>query len=173
MDLEMSGDFARDERYKLKEELYFTVDERQRNSDLTEMGRKTLRPDNPQAFMLPDLPSTFIEVDKREDLTPEQKQKLKQEAEQRFAAISEEIHGLAQLLIAYTLYERDKEYVVLEGKVHIVDENTGRLMHGRRWSEACTRPSRPRRASPLRRRRRPTPPSPSRIISACTRNSPA
>ncbi len=135
MDLEMSGDFARDERYKLKEELYFTVDERARNTDLTAMGRNTLRPGNPEAFMLPDLPSIFIEVDKREDLAPEQKQKLKQEAEARFAAVSEEIHGLTQLLIAYTLYERDKEYVVLEGKVHIVDENTGRLMHGRRWSE--------------------------------------
>jgi len=134
-DLDLSGDFARDERYKLKEELYFTVDERQRNSDLTEMGRKTLRPDNPEAFMLPDLPSTFIELDKREDLSIEQKQQLKQQAEQRFAVISEEIHGLGQLLVAYTLYERDKQYVVLEGKVHIVDENTGRLMAGRRWSE--------------------------------------
>ncbi len=135
MDLEMSGDFARDERYKLKEELYFTVDERQRNSDLTELGRKTLRPNNPHAFMLPDLPSTFIELDKREDLTPEQKQQLKQQAEQRFAAVSEEIHCLAQLLVAYTLYERDKEYVVMDGKVKIVDENTGRVMEGRRWSE--------------------------------------
>ena len=134
-DLEMSGDFARDQRYHLKEELYFTVDERQRSSDLTEKGRCALRPENPEAFMLPDLPSFFIATDKRNDLTPEQKHQLKQEQEKRFAAVSEEIHCLAQLLIAYTLYERDKEYVVLEGKVFIVDENTGRLMPGRRWSE--------------------------------------
>ena len=85
--------------------------------------------------MLPDLPTFFIATDRRSDLTPEQKLKLKQEEEKRFATVSEEIHCLAQLLIAYTLYERDKEYVVLEGKVLIVDENTGRLMPGRRWSE--------------------------------------
>ncbi|HTB63855.1 MAG TPA: DEAD/DEAH box helicase, partial [Opitutales bacterium] len=59
-DLEMSGDFARDQRYKLKEELYFSVDERQRTSDLTEKGRLALRPDSPDAFVLPDLPSFYI-----------------------------------------------------------------------------------------------------------------
>ncbi len=134
-DLEMSGDFSRDQRYQLKEELFFTVDERQRTSDLTEKGRRALRPENPEAFMLPDLPSFFIATDRRDDLTPEQKHQLKQAEEQRFAAVSEEIHCLAQLLIAYTLYERDQQYVVLEGKVFIVDENTGRLMPGRRWSE--------------------------------------
>lgn len=134
-DLEMSGDFARDERYKLKEELFFTVDERQRSSDLTEGGRRALRPDNPGAFVLPDLPAFITAIDKRTDITPEQKLQGKQQEEQKFAQISEEIHCLGQLLIAYTLYEKDKEYVVLEGKVFIVDENTGRLMPGRRWSE--------------------------------------
>jgi preprotein translocase subunit SecA len=134
-DLEMSGDFARDQRYHLKEELLFTVDERQRTSDLTENGRRALRPENPEAFVLPDLPTFFITTDRRSDLTPEQKHQLKQAEEKRFATASEEIHCLAQLLIAYTLYERDKEYVVLDGKVFIVDENTGRLMPGRRWSE--------------------------------------
>ena len=133
-DLEMSGDFVRAERYKLKEELLFTVDERQRTSDLTENGRLALRPENPEAFVLPDLPNFITATDRREDLTPEQKHQLKQAEEKRFGQVSEEIHCLAQLLIAYTLYERDKEYVVLEGKVFIVDENTGRLMPGRRWS---------------------------------------
>jgi preprotein translocase subunit SecA len=134
-DLEMSGDFARDERYKLKEELLFTVDERQRASDLTESGRCALRPDNPGAFVLPDLPAFITAIDKRADLSAEQKLQAKQQEEQKFAQISEEIHCLGQLLVAYTLYERDKEYVVLDGKVFIVDENTGRLMPGRRWSE--------------------------------------
>jgi len=134
-DLDMSGDFVRAERYKLKEELLFTVDERQRTSDLTENGRRVLRPENPEAFVLPDLPSFITATDRREDLTAEEKHQLKQAEEKRFGQVSEEIHGLAQLLIAYTLYEKDKEYVVLDGKVHIVDENTGRLMSGRRWSE--------------------------------------
>ncbi|MGA2053431.1 MAG: preprotein translocase subunit SecA, partial [Opitutales bacterium] len=134
-DLEMSGDFMRGERYKMKEELYFSVDEKSHQADLAELGRRTLRPDNPDAFVVPDLPSFITEVDRRTDLTPEQKIKMKQEEEARFSAVSEEIHCLSQLLKAYTLYERDKEYVVLEGKVHIVDENTGRLMPGRRWSE--------------------------------------
>jgi preprotein translocase subunit SecA len=134
-DLDMSGDFMRGERHKLKEELYFSVDEKQHQADLTETGRKILRPDNPNAFVMPDLPTFITEVDRRDDLTPEQKIKLKQDEEARFSAVSEEIHCLSQLLKAYTLYDRDKEYVVLEGKVHIVDENTGRLMPGRRWSE--------------------------------------
>jgi preprotein translocase subunit SecA len=134
-DLEMSGDFMRGERHKMKEELYFSVDERSHQADLCEPGRKTLRPDNPDAFVMPDLPAFITEVDRRTELTPEQKIKMKQDEEARFSAVSEEIHCLSQLLKAYTLYERDKEYVVLEGKVHIVDENTGRLMPGRRWSE--------------------------------------
>jgi len=134
-DLEMSGEFMRAERYKMKEELYFSVDEKQHQADLSETGRKTLRPDNPEAFVVPDLPTFIIETDRRTDLTAEQKIKMKQEEEARFSTVSEEIHCLSQLLKAYTLYERDKEYVVLEGKVHIVDENTGRLMPGRRWSE--------------------------------------
>jgi preprotein translocase subunit SecA len=134
-DLEMMSDFMREQRYRLKEELYFAMDERQHSADLTEVGRSALRPDNPNAFVLPDLPAFISEVDRRTDLTPEEKLKMKQVEEERFSTVSEEIHCLSQLLRAYTLYDRDKEYVVLEGKVHIVDENTGRLMPGRRWSE--------------------------------------
>ncbi len=134
-DLELSSDFAKEARYKLKEELYFIVDEKQHQSDLTEKGRNVLMPENPDAFVLPDLPSIFVEIDKRDDLTPEKRQELKAKEEERFGNISEEIHCLSQLLRAYALYERDKEYVVHEGKVVIVDENTGRMMPGRRWSE--------------------------------------
>src|SRR5690606_21502580 len=68
-------------------------------------------------------------------LTPEQKEEKKNASHQAYAAVSEEIHAISQLLRGYCLYERDVEYVVQEGKVMIVDENTGRVMPGRRWSD--------------------------------------
>ena len=132
---EMSGDFNKEAMYELKEELYFVIDEKQQQADLTEKGRQALRPDQPDAFVLPDLPTRFMEIDKKEELTPEEKQKAKQDAEEQFSKRSEEIHCLSQLLRAYSLYEKDVEYVVQDGKAIIVDENTGRLMPGRRWGD--------------------------------------
>ena len=134
-DLEMAGDFNKNRRYALKEELYFTLDEKQRSSDLTEKGREFLRPDNPDAFVLPDLPTRYMEIDARDELDPKEKAKAKADAQSEFEHTSEEIHCISQLLRAYSLYERDVEYVVQEGKVMIVDENTGRVMPGRRWSD--------------------------------------
>ncbi len=134
-DLEMAGEYNKNQRYALKEELYFTLDEKQRSSDLTDKGRELLRPDDPDAFVLPDLPTYFMEVDSRADLDPKEKAKLKAEAQTGFEKASEDIHCIGQLLRAYSLYERDVEYVVQDGKVMIVDENTGRVMPGRRWSD--------------------------------------
>ncbi|MGB1128367.1 MAG: preprotein translocase subunit SecA [Opitutales bacterium] len=134
-DLEMASDFNKERRYALKEALYYVIDEKQQQADLTEKGRIQMSPDDPDAFMLPDLPTQFIEIDKREALSPEQKQQTKQEAEAQFQRSSERIHCISQLLRAYSLYERDKEYVVQNGKVNIVDQNTGRVMPGRRWSD--------------------------------------
>jgi preprotein translocase subunit SecA len=115
--------------------LLFVIDERQHQADLTELGRKRLRPDNPDAFVLPDLATEFSEIDRDTSLTPEQREERKLAAQQRYADVSEEIHAISQLLRAYSLYERDVEYVVQDGKVMIVDENTGRVMPGRRWSD--------------------------------------
>lgn len=134
-DLEMSGDFNKDKRYRLKEQLYYTIDEKQRSADLTQKGRDFLRPNNDQAFLLPDLPTTYMEIDNDPTLDKQQKDQRKAMEQQRFERASEEIHTISQLLRAYSLYERDVEYVVQEGKVMIVDENTGRVMPGRRWSE--------------------------------------
>lgn len=134
-ELEMHGDYNRAKLYDLKEELYFSIDEKQHQADLSEKGRNTLNPHNPDAFMMPDLPTIFSDLDKRSDLTPQQIQEKKAEMEAIFAKRSEEIHCLSQLLRAYCLYERDVEYVVQDGKVVIIDENTGRAMPGRRWSE--------------------------------------
>ncbi len=134
-DLEINSDLQKERRYGLKEELFYVIDEKNQQADLTEKGRRLLSPDDPDAFMLPDLPTQFIEIDKREEETPEARQEQKQQAEARFQQTSERIHCISQLLRAYSLYERDKEYVVQGGKVNIVDQNTGRVMPGRRWSD--------------------------------------
>ena len=133
-DVEMHSDFNKEELYKWKEELFFVIDEKNHQADLTEPGRKKLRPDDPDAFVLPDLATIFIDIEK-ENKTPEEKEAAKREAQSRYEVVSEDIHALSQLLRAYSLYERDVEYVVQEGKVVIVDENTGRIMSGRRWSD--------------------------------------
>jgi len=133
-DVEMHSDFNKEEVYKLKEELLFTIDEKNHQADLSEIGRTKLRPDDRDAFVLPDLASEFIEIEKRND-TPEQKEQAKLTAQQRYEVVSEDIHAISQLLRAYALYERDVEYVIQDGKVLIVDENTGRVMPGRRWSD--------------------------------------
>lgn len=134
-ELEMNADYNRTKLYDLKEELYFSIDEKQHQADLSEKGRNALNPNNPDAFTMPDLPTLFSELDKATDLKPEEVHRKKAEAEALFARRSEEIHCLSQLLRAYCLYERDVEYVVQDGKVVIIDENTGRAMPGRRWSE--------------------------------------
>jgi preprotein translocase subunit SecA len=135
-DLEMNSDFNKKQRYALKEELFYVIDEKNQQADLTEKGRLLMSPDDPDAFMLPDLPTQFIEIDKNEALAnAEVKQEAKLAAETVFQQTSERIHCISQLLRAYSLYERDKEYVVQQGKVNIVDQNTGRVMPGRRWSD--------------------------------------
>ena len=134
-EVEMNSDFNKEQLYQFKEALYYTLDEKQHQADLTEKGRNALRPDESDAFLLPDLPSIFMEIDKRSDLDTSNKQQAKQEAETRFSSISEDIHCISQLLRAYALYERDVAYVVQDGKVMIVDEHTGRLMPGRRWGD--------------------------------------
>ena len=132
---EMNSDLNKEELYRLKEELFFVIDERQHQADLTEIGRTTLRPENPDAFVLPDLATEFSDLDKDTSMTPEQREAKKLASQTRYAEVSEDIHAISQLLRAYSLYEKDVEYVVQDGKVMIVDENTGRVMPGRRWSD--------------------------------------
>jgi len=134
-DAEMMGVFNRQRRFKIKEELYYAIDEKRRESDLTQIGRDALRPDNPDAFVLPDIPTEFVAIDAKENLSAEERAKLKQDAEARFVKASEDIHCISQLLRAYALFEKDVHYVVKDNKILIVDENTGRIMPGRRWSD--------------------------------------
>jgi preprotein translocase subunit SecA len=134
-DVEMHSDFNKKEFYALKEQLFYVIDEKNHQADLTEIGRKKLRPDDPDAFMLPDLATHFSEIEKESARTPEEKEHAKRELQSRYEVVSEDIHAISQLLRAYSLYERDVEYVLQDGKVVIVDENTGRVMPGRRWSD--------------------------------------
>jgi preprotein translocase subunit SecA len=135
VETDLNSDLNKDELYRLKEDLLYVVDERQHQADLTEIGRKQLRPDNADAFVLPDLATEFSDIEKDTAASPEQREAKKLAAQNHYAEVSEEIHAISQLLRAYSLYERDVEYVVQEGKVMIVDENTGRVMPGRRWSD--------------------------------------
>jgi len=131
----LASEIEKDRRFHLKERLYFSISERNHEADLSQLGRDTLRPGEPDAFVLPDLPTRYVELDRDESLTHERRAELRTEAEAAYAQASEDIHAIGQLLKAYVLYEKDKQYVVHEGKVKIVDENTGRIMEGRRWSD--------------------------------------
>ncbi|MBC2605979.1 preprotein translocase subunit SecA [Pelagicoccus albus] len=134
-DLEMHSDMNKEKLFALKEELFYVIDEKQRQADLTEKGRKTLRPDNPDAFVLPDLATRFSDLDKDTSLSDEEKDAIKLKEQEALEIVGEDIHAISQLLRAFALYEKDVEYVVQEGKVVIVDENTGRVMAGRRWGD--------------------------------------
>jgi preprotein translocase subunit SecA len=128
------ADHMKEEKFKLQDELFFTLDERQHEADLTEQGRNFMDPNDPDAFVLPDLITRFADID-NSGKAEEDKAKLKSEAQTHADHQGERIHNISQLLRAYCLYEKDVHYVVEEGKVVIVDEFTGRKMTGRRWSD--------------------------------------
>jgi preprotein translocase subunit SecA len=121
--------------HELDEELFYAVDEKANTINLTEKGREALSPEDREQFVLPDLSEMIGEIDRDERLTPAEKLKEKDKAHRKFAERSDAIHNFNQLLKAYALFEKDNEYVVQDGRVLIVDEFTGRLMPGRRFSE--------------------------------------
>src|SRR5207247_1512810 len=134
-ELSFYGDTRKEELFQLKEELFFTIDEKSNEADLSEQGRVFLNPDDPNAFVLPDLISEFTEIDLDPELPQEEKDKKKAERQQHCDAQAERIHNISQLLRAYCLFEKDVQYVIEDNKVVIVDEFTGRKMPGRRWSD--------------------------------------
>ncbi len=133
-ELSFYQDTRRVELFKLKDELLFSIDERNHEADLSERGRQFLSPNNPEAFTLPDLLTRFHEIDQM-PISPEAKDQEKQKIQKMYDETNERIHHVAQLLRAYCLFEKDVHYVVQDNKVIIVDEYTGRLMPGRRWSD--------------------------------------
>lgn len=134
-ELSFYTDTRKEELFALKEELFFTIDEKAHEADLSEQGRTFINPDDPNAFVLPDLMTQFAEIDQNTNLDPAQKQEEKSRRQAHMDQQSERIHNITQLLRAYCLFEKDVHYVVEEGKVVIVDEFTGRKMTGRRWSD--------------------------------------
>src|SRR6266513_2120793 len=134
-ELSFYQDTRKEELFALKEELFFTIDEKSNEADLSEQGRNFLNPDDPNAFVLPDLINEFTEIDLDPALSQEEKDKKKAERQQHCDEQAERIHNISQLLRAYCLFEKDVQYVIEENKVVIVYEFTGRKMPGRRWSD--------------------------------------
>jgi preprotein translocase subunit SecA len=129
-------DYMRDKRLgELDEDLYYSIDEKGHSIDLTEKGREELSPRDRHLFVLPDLSIGLQEVEDDESVAPVEKTRRKEELLAEYAETSEKIHSVQQLLKAYSLFEKDVEYVVQDGRVMIVDEFTGRLMPGRRYSD--------------------------------------
>ena len=118
----------------LDEELYFSIDEKSNVIDLSDKGREFLSPSNPEHFIIPDLGEAFHGIeDKHSDSNKVALEKEKIQA--LHSERSERIHAINQLLRAYSLFEKDVEYIVQDGKVLIVDQHTGRVMHGRQFSD--------------------------------------
>ena len=134
-ELELHADQTKKMLYAEKEELFYAIDEKGHEADLTEKGRTTLRPSDPEAFVLPDLNVAYHEIDSGPETDARKRLELKAKLQADFETKAQQIHAISQLLRAYSLYLIDVHYVVQENKVIIVDENTGRLMTGRRWSD--------------------------------------
>jgi len=128
---EMRKEIARD----LREELLFTIDERTREVSLTDRGCEGLSPADPEMFVMPDLVTALSALDGDASLGPDERTKRRQQIQSDFMTRSERVHNVDQLLRAYCLYEKDVDYVVQENHVYIVDEFTGRILPGRRWSD--------------------------------------
>ncbi len=120
---------------KIDEALYFVIEEKNNQVELTDNGIQFLSTDtDSQFFVLPDIGTGIAQIE-RENLSPEEAAEKKEELFRDFSVKSERIHTLTQLLKAYTLFEKDTEYVIMDNKVMIVDEQTGRIMDGRRYSD--------------------------------------
>jgi preprotein translocase subunit SecA len=119
----------------LEDDLYFVMDERGRSVHLTDKGVETMSPQDPTLFVVPDISHAVHEIDRDEHLSAPEKLERRRAVEAEYAQKSEILRIIHKLLQAHALYEKDVEYVVQDGQVFIVDEFTGRLMPGRRWSD--------------------------------------
>ena len=133
---QIESELMRDKKlHEVDEDLFFSIDEKTHVIDITEKGRNALAPDNPEVFIIPDLGEMLHDIGKNENFSQLEKDQEKDKAHQLHADRSGKIHNMTQLLRAYTLYEKDVEYVVQDGRVQIVDEFTGRILSGRRYSD--------------------------------------
>ncbi|MCH9025003.1 MAG: preprotein translocase subunit SecA, partial [candidate division Zixibacteria bacterium] len=133
---DVESSYMRDKKlHEVDERLYYFLDEREHTIVLTDLGTNQLTTEEQKLFEIPDISSMLSEVDGDESLDDESRQKKIDAIYELHAERSEKVHAINQLLRAYTLYEKDVEYVVQNSKVMIVDENTGRILPGRRYSD--------------------------------------
>jgi preprotein translocase subunit SecA len=121
---------------KVDAELFFSIDEKNNSVDLTDKGIHTItgEGEDPEFFIIPDIGIKLAEIEKS-DLSPEEKLQQKESLLNDYSIKADRIHTVQQLLKAYTLFDKDVEYVVMDGQVKIVDEQTGRILDGRRYSD--------------------------------------
>ncbi|MDD7456439.1 MAG: preprotein translocase subunit SecA [Bacteroidales bacterium] len=119
------------------DELYFVINEQQHSVDMTDKGHDALAQSvsDPNFFVLPDMGSQIAEIQRTLSLSPEQRQEKKDALMEEYSLKSERVHTVIQLLKAYAMFQKDVDYVIMDNKVKIVDEQTGRIMEGRRWSD--------------------------------------
>ena len=135
VEMQMLSEMRKEHARALKDELYFTIDERTREVALTDKGCEKICPSDPQLFVLPDLAAQMSAIDGDKTLTDSERIEKRRQTQSAFVEKSDRVHVVDQLLRAYCLYERDVEYVVQDNHVYIVDEFTGRVLPGRRWSD--------------------------------------
>lgn len=125
------------EMHIVTDELYFVISEHQHSVDMTDKGHDLLANavSNPDFFVLPDVGSQIAEIQKNPELSAEEKQEKKDALMEDYSLKSERVHTVIQLLKAYAMFQKDVDYIVIDNKVKIVDEQTGRIMEGRRWSD--------------------------------------
>ena len=125
------------EMHIVTDELYFVISEQQHSVDMTDKGHDLLANavSNPDFFVLPDVGSQIAEIQKNPELSAEEKQEKKDALMEDYSLKSERVHTVIQLLKAYAMFQKDVDYIVIDNKVKIVDEQTGRIMEGRRWSD--------------------------------------
>ncbi|MCM2272036.1 MAG: preprotein translocase subunit SecA [candidate division Zixibacteria bacterium] len=133
---DVESSYMRDKKlHEVDDRLFYFIDEREHTIALTDRGNAQFPTDVQKLFEIPDISTLLSELDGREDLTPEERQKKTDEYYRLHAERSEKVHAINQLLRAYSLYEKDVEYVIQDDKVMIVDEFTGRILPGRRYSD--------------------------------------
>lgn len=125
------------EMHIVTDELYFVISEQQHSVDMTDKGHDLLANavSNPDFFVLPDVGSQIAEIQKNTELSAGEKQEKKDALMEDYSLKSERVHTVIQLLKAYAMFQKDVDYIVIDNKVKIVDEQTGRIMEGRRWSD--------------------------------------
>jgi preprotein translocase subunit SecA len=132
----VESDYLRDKKlYEVDETLNYVIEEKEHSINLTDNGRSQFSAEEQELFVIPDITEALSEIEGDEDITPEEKTAKIDELYRVYSERSEKVHSISQLLRAYALFEKDVEYVIQDGKIMIVDEFTGRLMPGRRYSD--------------------------------------